>query len=161
MAIITDIREEIDKAIVAVLKTNTAINLVTRKFVGFDLDTGAIEGISYLEMPAIVVNTGGESNTTQGPLGNNTRITYSPEIVGYVYDEDEYFTELNKLIANVKKTLFTQANRRYFYNNVPIGLLQSYNSLSTDRGRLAPYGAFTMTLEILADYTTSTGGELS
>lgn len=157
----TDVREEIDKAIVAVLQTNSAIQLVTREFVGFDLDSGAIEGISHLEMPAVIVNTGNESNSTQGPLGNSTRITYSPEIVGYVYDEDEYFTELNKLIANVKKTLFTLANRRYLYNGVPIGLLQSFTGLNTDRGRLAPYGAFSMTLEILADYITSTGGELS
>lgn len=157
----TDIREEIDKAIEAVLKTNPAIQKVTREFVGFDLDSGAIEGISYLDMPAVIVNTGNESNSTQGPVGNNTRITYSPEIVGYVYDEDEYFTDLNKLIANVKKTLFTQANRRYFYNGSPIGFLHSYTTLSTDRGRLAPYAAFSMTLEILADYTTSTGGELS
>lgn len=161
MAIITDIREEIDKALVSILKTNTTINLVTRKFVGFDLDSGAIEGISHLEMPAVVVNTGNESNSTQGPLGNSTRITYSPEIIGYVYDEDEYFSTLNSLIANVKKTLFTQANRRYFYNNKYLGQLQSFTGLSTDRGRLAPYGAFSLTLEILADYSTSTGGELT
>ena len=84
---------------------------------------------------------------------------YSPEIVGYVYDEDEYFTELNKLIAEVKKLLFS--NRRIIYNSISIGTINGVTALNTDRGRLAPYGAFSMTLEILYDYTTSNGGELT
>ena len=154
----TNIREEIDKALVVSLQGSSLIQLVTREFAGVDLDTGAVEGISHLEMPAVIVNTGNESDYMEIP-GGKTRVMYSPEIVGYVYDEDEYFTELNKLVAEMKRNLF--ANRRVMYNSSSIGIINGITSLTTDRGRLAPYGAFSMTLEILFDYQTSTGGELS
>lgn len=153
----TNIREEIDKALVASLQTSTLIQRVTREFVGVDLDTGAIEEISHLEMPAVIVNTGNESGFTEMP-GGKTRVNYSPEIVGYVYDEDEYFERLNTLIAETKIRLFT--NRRINYSSECIGVINGIAAINTDRGRLAPYGAFSMTLDIVFDYVTSTGGEL-
>jgi len=154
----TNIREEIDKALVVSLVESTLIQKVSREFVGIDLESGAIEGISHLEMPAVIVNTGNETGFIEIP-GGNTRVNYSPEIVGYVYDEDEYFCELNKLIAEVKKMLFT--DRRVIHNSISIGTITGVTALSTDRGRLAPYGAFSMTLDILYDYKTKEGGELS
>lgn len=154
---VTNIREEIDKALEDSLKLSSVIQLVTREFVGVDLETGAIEGISYLEMPAVIVNTGNETGYTEIP-GGRTRVKYSPEIVGYVYDEDEYFKELNRLIAETKKMLF--ADRRVMSGGDCVGVINGLTQLTTDRGRLAPYGAFSMTLEILYDYTTVTGGEL-
>jgi hypothetical protein len=153
----TNIREEIDKAIVSSLGSSTVVQKVSREFVGIDLESGAIEEISHLEMPAVIVNTGNETGFIELP-GGTTRVNYSPEIVGYVYDEDEYFCELNKLIAEVKKKLFT--DRRIIYNSVSIGTVNGVTALSTDRGRLAPYGAFSMTLDILYDYKTKDGGEL-
>jgi hypothetical protein len=131
---------------------------VTREFVGVDLNTGAIEGISHLEMPALIVNTGNEAGFTELP-GGRTRINYSPEIVGYVYDEDEYFERLNALICETKVRIFS--DRRIIYNSESIGVINGINAINTDRGRLAPYGAFSMTLDILFDYKTSTGGELA
>lgn len=153
----TNMREEIDKALVTSLQASSLIQLVTREFVGVDLETGAIEEISHLEMPAVIVNTGNEAGYYELP-GGRTRVKYSPEIVGYVYDEDEYFTELNALIAEVKKRLFT--DRRVMYESSCVGVINGVTSLTTDRGRLAPYGAFSMTIEILYDYETVTGGEL-
>lgn len=153
----TNIREEIDKALVGNLRTSTLIQRVTREFVGVDLDTGAIEEISHLEMPAIIVNTGNESGFIEMP-GGKTRVNYSPEIVGYVYDEDEYFEKLNSLITETKIKLFS--DRRIIYNSESVGVINGITALNTDRGRLAPYGAFSMTLEILFDYQTTTGGEL-
>jgi hypothetical protein len=153
----TNIREEIDKAIVSSLGSSTVVQKVSREFVGIDLESGAIEEISHLEMPAVIVNTGNETGFIELP-GGTTRVNYSPEIVGYVYDEDEYFCELNKLIAEVKKKLFT--DRRIIYNSVSIGTVNGVTALSTDRGRLALYGAFSMTLDILYDYKTKDGGEL-
>ena len=153
----TNIREEIDKALVVSLRTSTLIQRVTREFVGVDLNTGAIEGISHLEMPAVIVNTGNESGFTEMP-GGKTRVNYSPEIVGYVYDEDEYFERLNRLITETKIKLFS--DRRILYNSESIGVINGITTLNTDRGRLAPYGAFSMTLDILFDYQTATGGEL-
>ena len=153
----TNIREEIDKALVVSLRTSTLIQRVTREFVGVDLNTGAIEGISHLEMPAVIVNTGNESGFTEMP-GGNTRVNYSPEIVGYVYDEDEYFERLNRLITETKIRLFS--DRRILYNSESIGVINGIIALNTDRGRLAPYGAFSMTLDILFDYQTAAGGEL-
>ncbi|MCA9809140.1 MAG: hypothetical protein AB7I96_13860 [Candidatus Dadabacteria bacterium] len=153
----TNIREEIDKALADSLLASSLIQLVTREFVGVDMETGAIEGISYMEMPAVVVNTGNETGYVEIP-GGKTRVKYSPEIVGYVYDESEYFTDLNELIAETKKRLF--ASRRIMYGGASIGILNGVTALTTDRGRLAPYGAFSMTLEILYDYETVTGGEL-
>ena len=154
----TNIREEIDKALVDSLRNSTKIQRVTREFVGVDLDTGAIEEISHLEMPAVIVNTGNESGFTEMP-GGKTRVIYSPEIVGYVYDEDEYFERLNSLITETKIRLFS--DRRINYNSECIGVINAIAALNTDRGRLAPYGAFSMTLELFYDYKTSTGGELS
>ena len=154
----TNIREEIDKALAKSLSDSTVIQKVSREFVGIDLSSGAIEEISHLEMPAVIVNTGNETGFIEIP-GGKTRVNYSPEIVGYVYDEDEYFCELNKLIAEVKKLLFT--DRRVIHNSVSLGTLNGVTALSTDRGRLAPYGAFSMTLDILYDYVTKDGGELS
>lgn len=153
----TDIREEIDKALVVSLQSSSLIQLVTREFVSVDYDTGVIEGISYLEMPAVVVNTGNESDYVEIP-GGKTRVKYSPELVGFVHDQDEYFTQLNKLVAETKKMLF--ADRRIMYNSSSIGLVNGITDVVTDRGRLAPYGLFSMTLEILFEYQTSTGGEL-
>ena len=153
----TNIREEIDKALVESLGESTVIQKVSREFVGVDLETGAIEEISHLEMPAVIVNTGNETAFIEIP-GGKTRVNYSPEIVGYVYDEDEYFSELNKLIAEVKKMLFT--DRRIMHDSVSIGTLNGVTALSTDRGRLAPYGAFSITIDILYDYNTKDGGEL-
>lgn len=153
----TNIREEIDKALVENLRTSTLIQRVTREFVGVDLDTGAIEEISHLEMPAVIVNTGNESGFIEMP-GGKTRVNYSPEIVGYVYDEDEYFEKLNSLITETKIKLFS--DRRIIYNSESVGVINGITALNTDRGRLAPYGAFSMTLEILFDYQTTTGGEL-
>lgn len=155
---VTNIREEIDKALADSLKLSSVIQLVTREFVGVDLETGAIEGISHLEMPAVIVNTGNEAGFIEIP-GGKTRVHYSPEIVGYVYDEDEYFKELNRLLAETKKMLF--ADRRVMSGSDCIGIINGVTSVTTDRGRLAPYGAFSMTLEILYDYRTVTGGELS
>ena len=152
-----NIREEIDEALADALRASPVIQLVTREFVGVDLETGAIEGISHLEMPAVIVNTGNETGYVEIP-GGKTRVKYSPEIVGYVYDEEEYFTELNALIAETKKMLF--AERRIVHGGVSVGILNGVTGLTTDRGRLAPYGAFSMTLEILYDYETVTGGEL-
>lgn len=152
-----NIREEIDEALADALRASSLIQLVTREFVGVDLETGAIEGISHLEMPAVIVNTGNEAGYVEIP-GGKTRVKYSPEIVGYVYDEEEYFTELNALIAETKKMLF--ANRRVVHGGASVGILNSVTALTTDRGRLAPYGAFSMTLEILYDYETVTGGNL-
>jgi len=154
----TNIREEIDKAIVVSLQNSTLIQRVTREFVGVDLDTGAIEELSHLEMPAIIVNTGNESGFTELP-GGRTRVNYSPEIVGYVYDEDEYFERLNSLIAETKVRLFS--DRRITHNSECIGVINGIAAINTDRGRLAPYGAFSMTLDVLFDYQTSTGGELA
>jgi len=154
----TNIREEIDKAIVARLQDSTLIQRVTREFVGVDLDTGAIEGLSHLEMPSIIVNTGNETGFTELP-GGRTRVNYSPEIVGYVYDEDEYFERLNSLIAETKVRLFS--DRRIMYNSESIGVINGIAAINTDRGRLAPYGAFSMTLDVLFDYKSSTGGELT
>lgn len=154
----TNIREEIDKALALSLSQSTLIQKVSREFVGIDLESGAIEEISYLEMPAVIVNTGNESGFVEIP-GGTTRVNYSPEIVGYVYDEDEYFCELNKLIAEVKKMLFS--DRRILHNSISIGTVNGVTALSTDRGRLAPYGAFSMTLDILYDYKTTDGGELT
>ncbi|HML96734.1 MAG TPA: hypothetical protein PKC29_15025 [Thermodesulfobacteriota bacterium] len=153
----TNIREEIDKALADALRASSLIQLVTREFVGVDMESGAIEGISHLEMPAVIVNTGNETGYVEIP-GGKTRAKYSPEIVGYVYDEDEYFTELNALVAETKKMLF--ASRRIIYGGACVGILNGVTALTTDRGRLAPYGAFSMTLEILYDYETVTGGEL-
>ena len=153
----TNIREQIDKALVESLQASTLIQRVTREFVGVDLDTGAIEELSHLEMPAIIVNTGNETGFTELP-GGRTRVNYSPEIVGYVYDEDEYFERLNALIAETKVRLST--DRRVIYNSEPIGQINGVSAINTDRGRLAPYGAFSMTLDVIFDYKTSTGGEL-
>lgn len=153
----TNIREEIDKALVVSLQSSSLIQLVTREFVSVDYDTGVIEGISYLEMPAVVVNTGNEADYVEIP-GGKTRVTYSPEIVGFVHDQDEYFIQLNTLVAETKKMLFT--DRRVMYNSSSIGLINGITELTTDRGRLAPYAIFSMTIEILFDYQTSTGGEL-
>lgn len=152
-----NIREEIDKAIVESLQSSTLIQRVTREFVGVDLDTGAIEELSHLEMPAIIVNTGNETGFTELP-GGRTRVNYSPEIVGYVYDQDEYFERLNALIAETKVRLFS--DRRILHNSESIGVINGVSAINTDRGRLAPYGAFSMTLDVVFDYKTSTGGEL-
>ncbi|GJM14947.1 MAG: hypothetical protein DHS20C13_02740 [Thermodesulfobacteriota bacterium] len=154
---VTNIRDEIDKALAEKLKSSSLIQRVSREFVAVDLETGTIEEISHLEMPALVVNSGNEAGFVE-TAGGSTRVNYSPEIVGYVYDEDEYFSELNKLIAETKKILF--ADRRIIYNSQSIGTINGITSINTDRGRLAPYGAFSMALDVLFDYKTSTGGEL-
>ena len=154
----TNIREQIDKALVESLKKSSVIQKVSREFVGVDLESGAIEQISHMEMPAVIVNTGNETGFTELP-GGRTRVVYSPEIIGYIYDEDEYFSLLNRLVADTKKMLFT--DRRLIYNSAQIGIVNGIINLATDRGRLAPYGAFSMTLEVFYDYQTQTGGEIS
>ena len=154
----TNSRELIDEGIALRLKTSELIQKVQRKFAGIDLESGAVEGISHLEMPVGIINTGNETNVEEFP-GGKTRIHYTPEIVGYVYDTDESSTELNALITETKKMLFS--NRRIMNGSACVGMINGLVSLSTDRGRLTPYGAFSMTIEILFDYQTSTGGEVS
>lgn len=154
----TNARELIDEGLVARLKTSDAIQKVQRKFAGIDIEAGAIEGISHLEMPVVIVNTGNEGSIEEYP-GGRTRVHYTPEIVGYVYDTDESSTELNALITETKKMLFS--NRRIMNGAACVGMINGLVSLTTDRGRLTPYGAFSMTIEILYDYQTSTGGEVS
>lgn len=154
----TNARELIDEGLVARLKTSDAIQKVQRKFAGIDIEAGAIEGISHLEMPVVIINTGNETNIEEFP-GGKTRIHYTPEIVGYVYDTDESATELNALITETKKMLFS--NRRIMNGAACVGMINGLVSLTTDRGRLTPYGAFSLTIEILFDYQTSTGGEIT
>ena len=153
----TNARELIDEGLVARLKTSELIQKVQRKFAGIDIEAGAIEGISHLEMPVVIVNTGNETNVEEFP-GGKTRIHYMPEIVGYVYDTDESATKLNALITETKKMLFS--NRRIMNGAACVGMINGLRNVSTDRGRLTPYGAFSMTIEILFDYQTSTGGEV-
>lgn len=154
----TNSRELIDEGLAERLRTSELIQKVQRKFAGIDLEAGAVEGISHLEMPVVIVNTGNEGNIEEYP-GGRTRVRYTPEIVGYVYDTDESATELNALITETKKMLFF--NRRVMNGAACVGIINGLVSLSTDRGRLTPYGAFSMTIEILYDYQTSTGGEIT
>lgn len=65
----TNSREEIDKALVVSLSGSTVIQRVSREFVGIDLESGAIEEISHLEMPAVIVNTGNETGFKEIPGG--------------------------------------------------------------------------------------------
>lgn len=153
----TNSRELIDQGLADRLSESTLIQKVQRKFAGIDLESGAVEGISHLEMPVVIVNTGNEGNIEEYP-GGRTRVRYTPEIVGYVYDTDESSTELNALITETKKMLFS--NRRVMNGSACVGMINGLVSLTTDRGRLTPYGAFSMTIEILYDYQTSTGGEI-
>lgn len=154
----TNSRELIDEGLASRLSESSLIQKVQRKFAGIDLEAGAVEGISHLEMPVVIVNTGNEGSIEEYP-GGRTRVRYTPEIVGYVYDTDESATELNALITETKKMLFS--NRRVMNGAACVGMINGLVSLSTDRGRLTPYGAFSMTIEILYDYQTSTGGEQS
>ena len=154
----TNARELIDEGLAERLSTSAMFQKVQRKFAGIDIESGAIEGLSHLEMPAVIVNTGNEAIDKELP-GGTTRIRYSPEIVGYVYDTDESATKLNALITEVKKVLFT--NRRIMNGSACVGIINGLQGVTTDRGRLTPYGAFSMTIEILYDYTTSTGGEIA
>ena len=154
----TNARELIDEGLATRLKTSELIQKVQRKFAGIDLESGAIEGISHLSMPVVIVNTGNEGSVEEYP-GGRTRIRYTPEIVGYVYDTDESATKLNELITETKKILFS--NRRIMNGAACVGMINGLVSVSTDRGRLTPYGAFSLTIEVLYDYQTSTGGEVS
>lgn len=153
----TNSRELIDAGLADRLSESTLIQKVQRKFAGIDLESGAVEGISHLEMPVVIVNTGNEGSIEEYP-GGRTRVRYTPEIVGYVYDTDESATELNALITETKKMLFS--NRRVMNGSACVGMINGLVSLTTDRGRLTPYGAFSMTIEVLYDYQTSTGGEI-
>lgn len=154
----TNSRELIDEGLASRLKTSDLIQKVQRKFAGIDLESGAVEGISHLEMPVVIVNTGNETNVEEYP-GGRTRIRYRPEIVGYVYDTDESATKLNELITETKKMLFS--NRRIMNGAACVGMINGLVSVTTDKGRLTPYGAFSLTIEVLYDYQTSTGGQVS
>lgn len=154
----TNIREEIDKHIVDSLKqTEGIIRTVTRQFIGLDLEAGSLSGISKHQMPAVIVNSGNESFDAAGPAGRVNMI-YTPELVGFVHDQNEYFTELNQFIAEVKKLIFSNAN--VMHNNECIALIQQINLIRIDRGRLAPLAVFAMELNVRYNYQVLTGGEL-
>lgn len=155
----TNVREETDKFIFSILKNDSnLIKEVTRRFVGLDFETGAIQGISRHEMPAVIVNSGNQDANTGGPAGSRSFL-YRPEIVGYVHDKDEYFTELNELITEVTKILFL--NRAVAYNGQCIATLEDINAIRVDRGRLAPLAAFTMEPVYRFSIDPKTGGELT
>lgn len=156
----TNIREEIDKYLVSILQDNSSlIRHVDRRFVGLDLESGSIQGISPHDMPAVIVNSGNMANDFTGPATGGKSYFYTPELVGYVHDMDSYYTELNSLVTEVIKILFS--NRQVDYNGTCIALIQDFNSLLIDRGRLAPLGAFTMELQIRTQFDPATGGELT
>ncbi len=153
----TDIREEIDKFIVTQLETSHFIETVTRNYAGIDSNTAQIQGLSHHELPAVIVNSGNEVRNSSGPAGR-VSVTYSPELVGYIWDEDEYFTKLNRLIKEVKKIIY--GNYNVVYNAVVIAVITEINSIRIDRGRLSPLAVFSMELGVRYNHIQTTGGEL-